>query len=177
MKIRIDDIGEEEAEVDFQTDLAAVNQILASPTATDFRFAPVADVALRHYRIATDVFFNGHIAADVSGICARCLESYPFRVDRDVSWAMKPGTPAERAEAEKDADAALAFYEGDEIDLDPLVREELLVTLPTRPLCAEDCAGLCPQCGTNRNVHTCNCAEERGDPRLAVLRDLKPSRG
>ena len=61
----------------------------------------------------------------------------------------------------------------DQIDLDEVLREQFYLALPMKPLCREDCAGLCPQCGTNRNTGTCSCETEPEDPRLAPLRRLK----
>jgi uncharacterized protein len=54
-----------------------------------------------------------------------------------------------------------------------LVYEQVFLALPTRPLCDEECRGLCPQCGVNRNAGQCSCTVDAGDPRLAVLRGLK----
>ena len=86
---------------------------------------------------------------------------------------MKPLNAA-AAEAElTEEDLSFSFYEGDEVNLAPLVRETLLLALPTKPLCREDCRGLCPRCGANRNGAECGCREEWRDPRLEVLRTLK----
>ncbi len=64
---------------------------------------------------------------------------------------------------------------GDTVDLEPMVREALVLALPEAPLCAVDCAGLCVQCGTNLNTDTCGCTAEAGDPRWAALEELKDS--
>jgi uncharacterized protein len=61
---------------------------------------------------------------------------------------------------------------GGELDLEPLARDAVLLELPLAPLCAEDCLGLCPQCGTNWNESTCGCAPA-GDPRWSVLDSLR----
>jgi uncharacterized protein len=70
-------------------------------------------------------------------------------------------------------DLSFGFYEREEVDLAPLVRETMILALPTKPLCREDCRGLCPRCGANRNGGECGCRQEWSDPRLEVLRDLK----
>src|SRR6185503_8978804 len=64
-------------------------------------------------------------------------------------------------------------YRDDRIDLNEILREQFYLALPMKPLCRENCAGLCPQCGMNRNTGTCSCATEIVDPRLAPLRGLK----
>jgi len=67
-------------------------------------------------------------------------------------------------------------YEKDELDLNVLVETETTLALPMKPLCREDCLGLCPVCGGNRNVVTCGCRDRAPDPRLAVLKDLAARR-
>ena len=59
------------------------------------------------------------------------------------------------------------------VDLEPMVRDTVGVALPLNPLCREDCRGLCPRCGADRNGGDCGCAEETGDPRWSALRELK----
>ncbi len=61
---------------------------------------------------------------------------------------------------------------GEHVDLDDLVREQILLALPTRQLCRDDCKGLCPTCGANLNQTTCDCSAEEIDPRFAALAQL-----
>jgi uncharacterized protein len=63
-------------------------------------------------------------------------------------------------------------FDGEKVDLEPLFREQFVLAVPFAPLCREDCAGLCPQCGIDRNTGTCSC-EKPIDPRLAALKGLK----
>jgi len=69
-------------------------------------------------------------------------------------------------------DLDLFAYDGEKIDLEPLLREQFVLAVPYAPLCSEDCKGLCPQCGIDRNTSSCNC-EKPIDPRLAALKGLK----
>jgi uncharacterized protein len=73
-------------------------------------------------------------------------------------------------------DAAATFYKDDAIDLADLLREQFYLALPMKPLCRQDCRGLCPQCGTNLNTDTCQCQVRWEDPRLAGLKALIPDR-
>lgn len=170
MKIRVDDIHEEEETLDFREDVAEVNEVLAGRGATDFQLERDVDVSVGAYRAGSDLFFHGRLGTPVRGTCARCLESYPFQLDREFSLVLKPATEATE---QPSADPWLAFYKGDEVDLSPFVREELLLALPTRGLCSEACAGLCAHCGANLNLGKCGCVEEWTDPRLAKLREWK----
>jgi uncharacterized protein len=107
--------------------------------------------------------------------CSRCLEPYRMPVDAafDVRYlpALEATADGEREVAEEDLDTSV--YRDDQIDLNEVLREQFYLGMPMKPLCREDCAGLCPQCGINRNTGSCSCATEFEDPRLAPLRGLK----
>jgi uncharacterized protein len=70
-------------------------------------------------------------------------------------------------------DLGLTEYSGDEIDLGQMMREQFYLALPMKPLCRQDCQGLCPVCGKNRNRETCSCESTWVDPRFEVLRNFK----
>jgi uncharacterized protein len=119
-----------------------------------------------------DVVVQGRLTATVPQTCGRCLEAFPARVDArvDVRLVPRPAT-ADNVELGAD-DLDVDFYTNDELDLNRVVETETTLALPMKPLCREDCRGLCPACGGNRNVVPCACAERAPDPRLAALRDL-----
>ena len=117
----------------------------------------------------------GRVKTTLGMPCSRCLE--PFTIDVDApfdlhyqSLAPHQG-PSEREVEASDLDAA--FYENDEIDLGQLMGEQFYLSLPMKPLCKDDCKGLCSTCGTNLNKATCDCNTQWEDPRLAALRALK----
>jgi len=107
--------------------------------------------------------------------CSRCLEAYSWPVDATFDLRYQPhaeNSGEGEREIEED-DLTTAFYERDEIDLGQLMREQFYLALPMKPLCRDDCKGLCPVCGANLNRGACGCKTEREDPRLAVLKKLK----
>ncbi len=108
---------------------------------------------------------DGKLEAKLELCCARCLERYQLsvRVPLDENYA-KSGAP--------DAEEDWRRFQGDEIVLDETIEEGLNLSLPLRGLCDNNCQGLCPICGKNRNLEKCNCKEESLDPRLAVLGKL-----
>ena len=73
----------------------------------------------------------------------------------------------------KDDDLNVSFYKDDQIDLGEVMREQFYLALPMKPLCREDCRGLCPVCGVNRNRESCTCQAEWVDPRMDALRRFK----
>jgi uncharacterized protein len=173
VKIRVDDIKETEKSAAFVEDVREINEALTGAGPVDYQFRRGVPVDVSFYRLGSDLFFRGRFRGDVSGTCARCLESYPFSLGKEFTFVLKPQRAAASEGELAEEDLSFSFYEGDEVDLTPLVREAMLLALPTKPLCREDCRGLCPRCGANRNGAECGCREEWSDPRLEVLRALK----
>lgn len=113
---------------------------------------------------------RGSVSATVEVECVRCLSPFDETVERDfdVSYCRAEGVgPVDESELdEKDLD--LDYYGDEGIDLQHLLGEQILLSLPMKPLCRPDCKGLCPQCGLNLNDQACSCAPDV-DPRLASL--------
>jgi uncharacterized protein len=119
-----------------------------------------------------DVVVVGELAADVPLTCSRCLEEFRAQVrpQVDMRYVPKPATSSDVELGADDLD--LDFYANDELNLSALVETETTLALPMKPLCRADCRGLCPACGSNRNLAPCSCQVRPPDPRLAPLRDL-----
>jgi uncharacterized protein len=119
----------------------------------------------------------GRVGTILELTCGRCLEPFAWPVDSAFDLRYQPSTlnagEGEREVAEDDL--TTAFYDDDVIDLEQFMGEQFYLSLPMKPLCREDCRGLCPSCGMNLNLSTCNCDREWEDPRLAALRALKKS--
>ena len=120
----------------------------------------------------------GRVRTELELSCSRCLEAYRFPIDATFDQRYLPlsdtaatATAAEREIEENDLETS--YYSEDQIDLDELIREQFYLALPMKPLCLEDCQGLCSQCGMNRNTGSCDCSAVWEDPRLAALRALK----
>jgi len=119
-----------------------------------------------------DVVVQGQLTATVPQTCGRCVEAFPARVNVRVDVRLLP-RPATGDTMELGADDLdVDFYTDDQVDLSRVVENETTLALPMKPLCREDCRGLCPVCGGNRNLAPCACPERAPDPRLAPLRDL-----
>lgn len=178
MKLNVHDIEEVAKELAYDESTDSLNGLLVHGEVCDFEFPAPAAVRMEYYRAGQELFFHGHIADEVVGHCARCLENYVFPLEKDFSVVLVPrsGRPATVEDDLNGEDLDLSFYDGDEIDLSPLIREQIILALPTRPLCRESCKGLCAHCGTNLNLQTCDCTASSEDPRLAVLKNLKVGR-
>ena len=134
------------------------------------------------YADETTVFANGTIKGSVRVACGRCVGPVDVAFEDKLRVTFLPKHELEaKAESEdgvelEAGDLDLFPYDGDAVDLEPLLREALVLAVPYAPLCREDCKGLCPQCGADRNLAPCQC-EKPIDPRFEALKGLKlPSR-
>ena len=175
MKLRVDDIGGEAKEIAFAEGEEAINRMLEAGPVHEFRIAGPIAVEMSYYRAGTELFFEGELTATMAASCARCAEEFVTPSARSFRYILVPRALVS-SDGERGDDLEFSVYDGDEVDLTPLVQEQVLLALPTRPLCKEDCRGLCPQCGINLNEHQCDCRSGQFDTRLAVLRTLKLSR-
>lgn len=172
MRIRVRDVQEPIKELVFEESTSELNQLFEQEPVHDYQFTGPATGRVRYYRSGTELFFTGDVSGGVVGQCARCLEEFAFRLAVPFSFVFVPR--ANRWTGDEDAgDVDLYSYDGEEIDLWPPLRERILLSLPTLPVCTDGCLGLCPQCGANRNCSTCGCRVEWGGPRLAALRNLR----
>ena len=174
VKINVHEIEADAKEFAYEEPTDELNSLLGPDSARDFDFPAPMQVAVRYYRAGDELLFDGVLSGQIVGHCARCLDSFILDVGRDFSFVLVPYDPEEAQNEADGDDLNLSFYHGEHIDLSPLMREQVLLALPSRALCSEGCKGLCAQCGANLNTAPCNC-ETPSDPRLAVLRDLKIS--
>jgi len=177
VKLRIDDITADPRDASFAEPAEDVNRVLEKGPIREYRVEDPIKVDVSYYRSGMDLFLSGHIKTRTEATCARCAEDFETENDRPFRLVLSPKTVGYGTETDLRADdLEFSLYEGDEIDLGPLIREQILLALPTRPLCREDCQGLCPRCGGNRNHVQCDCRIETFDPRLEVLRSIKLQR-
>jgi len=131
------------------------------------------EVSLQAARADEKVELKGSLTAVVGFECDRCLKplSVPIKQSFDLLY-VPPLKAGEENELGED-DLSIGFYQGESIDVDDLVREQIELALPMSRLCDDACRGLCPECGANLNDRTCSCDEKQIDPRWAALTDLK----
>jgi len=122
-------------------------------------------------RTVNGILCIGALTCQVELACDRCLEPY----SQEVAFTFEEEfhEAAQALDDEDVEDPALFLVEQNILDASEVVRQNLLLALPIRSLCRADCKGLCPSCGENRNVRTCDCPSDGGDPRWAALRKLR----
>ena len=121
-----------------------------------------------------EVRIRGKLSVIMRSDCDRCLGEalYPLNADLDLFY--RPMSYIARDEEIKidEGEAEIGFYQGDGMELEDILREQVLLLLPMQKICREDCKGICPQCGKNRNEADCHCKVETADDRWKALRDI-----
>lgn len=140
-----------------------------------FRVVEPVTLAFDIFKDKDQFRLAGTVKTTLELLCSRCLDPLPWPVGAAFDLRYHPHsvtTDEGEREIEED-DLTTAFYENDVIALEQLIHEQLVLSVPMKPLCSEACHGLCPMCGANLNGGTCGCKREWEDPRLAALRHLK----
>jgi uncharacterized protein len=121
-----------------------------------------------------EVFVNGHLDTRAQVECDRCLKAVELPVKADFTLEYISGSEYESSGTAEltEAEMSVSVFDGKELDVDEIVKEQVFLSVPTRMLCREDCKGICPECGTDRNTGECDCVTNDIDPRWAALKNL-----
>lgn len=191
MVVKIEQIQETGLKLDEPIGLELLQEVLGEAGHdTGFRAAQPSTLHASLRKVSGGVLVQGNFTAHVAAPCKRCLVD--VKVDLPVSFTLNMVPESlvrgddlgdeddkdDRNQAEtggsfelKDTDEEV--FDGKTIDLDPIVREQVLLALPMNAVCREDCKGLCAQCGQNLNEKQCGCEQKVTDPRLAPLMNIK----
>lgn len=154
------DIPGEKVTIDFTLDLSDYQLFSEKPFQSPVRVKGIVE------NRAEIVSLNMNCSFTMSLLCDRCLTAFEQTFSYDFSHTLVQELSSE------DEDDDYIVVENHTLDLDELVLSDILLTLPTKNLCREDCRGLCSGCGINRNTDTCECQKKQIDPRLAKLGEL-----
>ncbi|MEW6585621.1 MAG: DUF177 domain-containing protein [Nitrospirota bacterium] len=162
MKILIPEIPEEGLNIDVEENIES--DVVRGPVRGQFKID----------KVGAEVLVRGKLTADFELQCSRCLKNF-----RDVAAIHVDVVyhPVEELKGEEHYEIAadeldMDFYTGDELDLSNLINEQTVLNVPMKPLCTETCKGICPRCGQDLNLGSCNCAGRATDPRLEPLKKL-----
>ena len=151
--------------IDFGVEPANLHQV--GPLATSGK-AELVSQALSEIRVV------GHLTVAMEADCDRCLEVAHFPLDMDFELFYRPASEGLGDEKEIDAqEAEIGFYQGEGLELNDVLHEFVLLSLPMQRVCKETCKGICPACGLNRNFNQCQCSLNEVDHRWTALKNLK----
>jgi len=127
------------------------------------------------HKLIRDIRLKGELSASLEIACARCLAPVVQDVEREFDLLYRP----QGADAGQDeltisvAEAEIGYYQGAGLLLEDVLREQVLLAVPLKAICREDCKGLCPQCGADLNLAQCSCQVPVGHPRWSALKEFR----
>lgn len=177
MKINVRNIPEDGLKIHFEKEENWHRRILGERKGMDFSLKPTSIDGLAT-RVGETVTLGLKVQTSIDIQCGRCLEPLIIPVNSELKYTLAPAPEeTEGPEIEISPDSAdevnFGYYQEDEIDLEPIVLEQIVLQIPIKPLCREDCKGLCPKCGADLNVESCDCRADSVDLRFAVLKGFK----
>lgn len=180
MRIRVDDIKEESLELASE-EAPETYPVLAEAAAEEgFAFLSPISTRLRIFRVDEMLEVEGTVQSRIRLSCSRCLTEYeePLLNRFSLTFARELPEVADESGGEEEIELSaeemgLTLFHGDEIELGEAIAEQVLMALPMRPLCRQECRGLCPQCGTNLNESGCSCEQPVFNSKFAALKNLK----
>jgi len=183
MRVNIDEIKEVGLVRSWDVTREALDEMVSGERA-GYRAEGPAHVDAKLDKYERRIRLTGRARVKVGAACGRCLVPVDVEVPVDFDLALVPADEYQDREGEAGDAGAVAgsfdpdaadedTYDGKVIDLDPIVREQILLALPSYPVCREACKGLCTVCGTNLNEKDCGCDRHVPDPRWAGLKNVK----
>ena len=161
-----------------------VRELVADIASQGSHFLSPLDIQLKLTKLEPDYYLKGEISFEVEQCCARCAENFglkskfPFSLSllqtkSDVAKIKKTAN-TKVDDAEEAADLDITYFEGPEIDLAPIIREQFFLSLPYQAVCRADCLGMCQTCGKNLNQGHCRCFNATNVPSpFEALRSFK----
>ena len=148
----------------------------------DATFAPLGETGtdrvqgqIRFVRVTDGIWVSGMLDSNAVCTCSRCLKGFSLTLQLDLDEIYLPVVDIITGGAlslPEDTDPSFIIDDHHTLDITEVVRQSAIVTLPMKPLCRPDCAGLCPECGSDRNQVRCTCQSVESDPRWASLSRL-----
>lgn len=178
MLITVADLEREPIEFDLKLESGAIDYGTDIQQVTPLAVSGRADLLVEHRGpegLVPDIRVQADYKASFELQCARCLDPVPQTLGGHFDLLYRPfgadGGASEHSITTSETE--IGYYQESGLVLEDVLREQVLLSLPTRALCRQDCKGLCPRCGRNLNTETCDCEEVSSDPRWSALADLR----
>ena len=175
MKIRVDDLKDKTVELFSEEPLSQYSPLQLLEESGECHFPAPLGV---HLTVASEfdhVRVSGRLTTTLNLGCSRCLSEFRMEIDSPFTiFYMKEAGLGQDEDMElAEEDLITAFYEGDEIDFTNEIIEQVMLAIPLKPLCNEDCKGLCPDCGTDLNETGCSCSHDGLNLKFNALKNFK----
>ena len=173
--LKIDDIPVEGLNLKWTEERSSLLTYLGNFSQIDFGFEGPLESEAKVWKAGRSVLINGQVQTTLQLQCVRCLKEFSYPISSTFELTLLPLKEASSGEESElgEEDMESNFYQGGEIHLSEIACEQIFLEIPFKPLCQEDCKGLCPTCGKDLNLTSCNCAKEEFVSSFSALQKLK----
>jgi uncharacterized protein len=176
--IHVDDIKPEGLVLELEETSTAFPVLHEMTESGDCRFSAPIHISLRALHLHDLVEVEGRVGTMVRYSCSRCLKEFDLPVEEDFAVTYARHLPAVHEEDDEGSeltaeDLGLILFHGDDIDLTEAIQDQVIMALPVRPLCSDECKGLCARCGADLNQGACGCDRSDFNIKFSALKDLK----
>ena len=179
MKIRIDQIQDKPMVLNLEEPVASFPLLIGMQNDAVCSFDSPVSYNATIVKGHNNLMVSGRVGVTVSLTCSRCLASYKTAIASDFTRVFSRET-TEKTLSEDEIELSeqdfVSVYRDDEIDMNSEIEEQIALEIPFRPLCSDDCKGLCPECGTDLNHISCSCASQQFNFKFSALKDFKVSK-
>ncbi len=173
--LKLDEIPDEGLDLQWTEERPSLQAYLKNFSQIDFDFETPLLSEVRIWKANQSVLMKGKVGTHLRLQCVRCLKEFSYPLSSTFELTLYPSEKdsfAEETELET-GEMESSFFEGGEIHLSEIACEQIFLEIPYQPLCREDCKGICPVCGKDRNLSSCECAKEEFITGFSVLKKLK----
>jgi uncharacterized protein len=173
--LKLDDIPAEGLNLNWKEDRSSLSIYLQNFSQIDFAFEAPLQSEAKVSKAGQSVLINGKVQTTLQLQCVRCLKEFSYPISSTFELTLIPlKEPSSTEETELgEEDMESNFYQGGEIQLSEIACEQIFLEIPFKPLCQENCKGLCPICGKDLNLDSCKCVKEEFGSGFSALRKLK----
>lgn len=178
LTLKLDEIPAEGLNLNWTDERASLLAYLENLSQVDFDFETPLQSEVRVSKAGQSVLMKGRVQTHLKLRCVRCLKEFSFPVSSTFELTLHPlkeTSFAEEAELGEE-NMESGFFEGGEIHLSEIACEQIFLEMPYQPLCQEECKGLCPICGEDLNLTSCECVKDEFGSSFSVLQKLKLER-
>lgn len=175
MKVKVEEIKEKEIRLIAEESSDDYPALMALTSSGECEFLSPIKIDLAAFREYDHIRVNGHVETNVRLHCSRCLAEYETNITSAFSlfYNKTSGASLDEERELTEEDLLSASYEGDYIDFTAEIAEQILMEIPFKPLCKEECRGLCSMCGADLNVGDCGCNRTEPSLKFSALKNFK----
>jgi len=175
LTLKLDEIPEEGLDLKWKEDRVSLLEYLEDLSKIDFDFETPLESEAKIKKTDQLVFITGKIQTTLRLQCVRCLKEFSYPLSSTFELTLQPmkELPSEEEIELGSEEMESSFFRGGEVHLSEIACEQIFLEIPYQPLCQEECKGLCPTCGKDLNLSSCECAKEEFSLGFSALKKLK----